>query len=85
MIKNGNISKEDAVILKQLTESINCKINLIPCNTDMEEYPRPTLNEIAKFQDYLKDSKRPILLRKTRGRDIDAACGMLHNKITEKV
>ena len=84
MVKNSNISYEDAQILMKLTDSINCKINLIPCNTDMVEYPRPSEEEVESFLEYLNKSARPILLRKTRGRNIDAACGMLHTKISNE-
>jgi 23S rRNA (adenine2503-C2)-methyltransferase len=84
MVKDQNISEKDAKDLMKMTNNLNCKVNLIPCNTDLPEYPRPNDLEIESFLKILEPATSPILLRRTRGRKIDAACGMLHNKFIEK-
>ncbi len=83
MIKNQNISAADAAKLKKITHPIDCKINLIPCNSRDDKFLRPSHEEAQQFKSWIETSK-PAFIRKTRGRSIDAACGMLHNKFTEK-
>lgn len=84
MIKDQNISKEDADLLRKLIHHIDCKINLIPCNSRDDAFLRPSEEEAELFKHRVEKSK-PAFIRKTRGRSIDAACGMLHNKFIEKL
>jgi 23S rRNA (adenine2503-C2)-methyltransferase len=84
MIDNNNTSPRDAALLKDLIKNLNCKINLIPCNSRDPLFTRPSEETMALFKELLERSRKPILIRQTRGRSIDAACGMLANKINQQ-
>ena len=64
--------------LRSLVRDVPCKINLIPFNpfpgSEFRVSPRP---RIAAFQRILMDGGLVTTIRKTRGDDIDAACGQL--------
>ena len=82
MIKNENTSRHDADKLIKLTRNIPCKINLIPCNSLDEAFKRPSETEGLQFKSYLEKANVSAFIRKTKGRSIEAACGMLHNTIS---
>ncbi|HEY4485987.1 MAG TPA: 23S rRNA (adenine(2503)-C(2))-methyltransferase RlmN [Nitrospiria bacterium] len=78
MLKGINDSEEDARRLLRLAKGIRCKVNLIPFN----EYPgspfgRPEDDTVLRFQKILIAGRIPAFIRKSRGRDILAACGQL--------
>ena len=78
LLKGVTDSLQDAKRLRQITKDIPCKINLIPFN----EHPgsgfvRPSSEHILNFQKELMRLGSHVLLRKTMGRDIYAACGQL--------
>ncbi|MCX7998050.1 MAG: 23S rRNA (adenine(2503)-C(2))-methyltransferase RlmN [Leptospiraceae bacterium] len=77
MIPEINMGKENAKRLVKLARSVNCKINLIPLNTDFNGWRRPTEAEIEEFKELLKPAKVPVLNRRSPGKDIYGACGML--------
>jgi 23S rRNA (adenine2503-C2)-methyltransferase len=78
MIKNINTSEEDAYRLSQLLKGIPSKINLIPFNSwDGCSFETPDEGEIAKFQNILKSKGFSVFIRKSKGKDIFAACGQL--------
>jgi 23S rRNA (adenine2503-C2)-methyltransferase len=64
--------------LSKIVEGLNCKINLIPINPQKELglEPPPKL-DILFFRDALVKSKVSVTLRRSRGQDIEAACGQL--------
>lgn len=67
-------AKELAIKLK----GIRCKVNLIPFNEhSMGPYRRPKDQDVLEFQKVLVDQHITALVRKSRGRDILAACGQL--------
>jgi 23S rRNA (adenine2503-C2)-methyltransferase len=69
---------EDAKRLVSLLSQLKCKINLIPYNeSPFTAYKRPTDEHVRKFHTYLLEHKIPVFIRKNRGNDIFAACGML--------
>lgn len=69
---------EQARELYQLTKNIPCKINLIPFNEHPgTEFLRPHQEQVVKFQNEMIRLGAHVLLRKTMGRDIFAACGQL--------
>ncbi|MDA8632109.1 23S rRNA (adenine(2503)-C(2))-methyltransferase RlmN, partial [Litoricolaceae bacterium] len=78
MLKGVNDSDALAHELSALAKTIRCKINLIPFNpfpgTDYEVSSR---NRIYAFQRILLADGHIVTVRKTRGDDIDAACGQL--------
>ncbi len=72
---------EDAIRLKNITQDIPCKINIIPFNEHPNSgFERPSDETVLKFQKKLMDLGVHVLLRKTMGRDIYAACGQLRSK-----
>ncbi|PPI88926.1 23S rRNA (adenine(2503)-C(2))-methyltransferase RlmN [Candidatus Pantoea edessiphila] len=64
--------------LVKLLKNLPCKINLIPCNSfPGSSYCRSSNNRIALFAKILMEHKFNTIIRKTRGSDIQAACGQL--------
>jgi len=73
-----NDSPEHAKQLAQLVRGLPCKINLIPFNEFPESgFKRPEEEAVLCFQKILRDAKLHAFIRKTKGRDILAACGQL--------
>jgi 23S rRNA (adenine2503-C2)-methyltransferase len=64
---------------------VPCKFNLIPFNpfpNSGYETSRP--DSIRRFRDVLMQAGYVVTTRKTRGDDIDAACGQLAGKVEDK-
>jgi 23S rRNA (adenine2503-C2)-methyltransferase len=78
LIKGINDRDEDALKLASLLSGIRAKINLIPLNpfsgSDMS--PPPT-KSILHFQEILINKNFTAIIRKSKGKDISAACGQL--------
>jgi len=69
---------EDIQNLIRLLSPIPCKINLIPYNeSPFTEFRRPADERIQSFHAALLKAQLPVFIRKNRGNDIFAACGML--------
>ncbi len=82
MLKGINDSLEHADELIALLKDVPCKVNLIPFNPfPMTQYQRSSNNAINLFKDKLIASGINTITRKTRGDDIDAACGQLAGKV----
>jgi 23S rRNA (adenine2503-C2)-methyltransferase len=78
MIRNFNDTDEDARRLVRLLNPIRAKVNLIPLNDeDAEGMLTPFPERVARFQDILLSKSLMAIVRKSRGRDILAACGQL--------
>jgi 23S rRNA (adenine2503-C2)-methyltransferase len=78
MLRGVNISEQDARRLVRLMQGVRCKINLIPLNEAPGiPFERPTDAEIDAFARILADHHLTVSVRKSRGRDIRAACGQL--------
>jgi len=78
MIAGINDTLDCAKQLVQLLRGISCKINLIPCNEHVNnKYKASSQQQIDKFRDILMAAGFNTITRKTRGADIDAACGQL--------
>ncbi len=78
LLKGVTDKPEHAAELYNLTKKIPCKINIIPFNEHPDSgYLRPEDPTILKFQNKLINLGAQVLLRKTMGRDIYAACGQL--------
>lgn len=81
LLKGITDQLEHARKLVQLTKSIPCKINIIPFNEHPGSgFERPSDNQILKFQNELMGLGAHVLLRRTMGRDIFAACGQLRSE-----
>jgi 23S rRNA (adenine2503-C2)-methyltransferase len=71
--------------LVKLVAGIECKFNLIPWNPFPEApYQRSSNNAIHRFRDVLQQAGYVVTVRKTRGDDIDAACGQLAGQVVDK-
>ena len=73
-----NDSDDDARRLVQLVKGIACKINLLAYNENLfVDIKRPSEERVMSFQRILLDSYLTVTYRRSRGRDIAAACGQL--------
>lgn len=78
MLRGITDSIEHAHELKKLLRGIPCKINLIPFNEHPgSEFKRPSAATVTAFQEELMKLGFHVLVRRTMGRDIFAACGQL--------
>ncbi len=85
MLKNVNDKVEHARQLVKLLKDVPSKINLIPFNPfDETQYERSSQTAINKFRDILIKNGLITITRKTRGDDIDAACGQLAGRVQDK-
>ncbi|MDA8224361.1 MAG: 23S rRNA (adenine(2503)-C(2))-methyltransferase RlmN [Betaproteobacteria bacterium] len=68
-----------------LVRDVPCKFNLIPFNPfPGTGYRRPDSQAIQRFRDLLMQAGHVVTVRKTRGDDIDAACGQLAGRVQDK-
>lgn len=78
LLKDVNDSLDDARRIHKLTKGLECKINLIPFNEHPgADFKRPAGDDVHLFQKVLMDLGMHVLIRRTMGRDIYAACGQL--------
>jgi len=85
MLAGANDSKQDAEELIKVLDGLSVLINLIPFNPfPGSGYKTSSNNAVHRFQDVLMDAGLITVIRKTRGEDIDAACGQLAGKIEDK-
>ncbi len=78
MLKNVNDSPEDARRLARLLNGIRSKVNLLPLNEAAGiPFERPSDQTVNAFAKILADRGVTVSVRKSRGRDIRAACGQL--------
>jgi len=78
LLAGVNDSDEDARRLVRLLHGIRAKINLIPFNPfPGSPYRPPSAVEVRRFQLVLLAARISATVRKTRGRDVQAACGQL--------
>lgn len=76
---------EHAKALAKLVRGVSCKFNLIPFNPFPDsDLRKPESKDVKAFQDYLMGQGIVTTVRKTRGDDIDAACGQLAGNIKDK-
>ncbi|MFM7294843.1 MAG: 23S rRNA (adenine(2503)-C(2))-methyltransferase RlmN [Burkholderiales bacterium] len=85
MLDGVNDSVQHAHELVKLVSGIECKFNLIPWNPFPDApYARSSNNAIHRFCDILRQAGLIVTVRKTRGDDIDAACGQLAGQVVDK-
>jgi 23S rRNA (adenine2503-C2)-methyltransferase len=66
-------------------KDVPCKFNLIPFNPFHNSgYDCSKPHQIRVFRDMLMSAGHVVTIRKTRGEDIDAACGQLAGKVLDK-
>jgi 23S rRNA (adenine2503-C2)-methyltransferase len=82
VINDINDHPEEAEELVAFARKFPCKINLIEYNPiEMAEFQSSAEEKIYRFADYLVSKKLIVNIRRSRGKDIDAACGQLANKL----
>src|SRR5206468_5432828 len=83
LLAGYNDSPQDAVALAKLLRGVKAKVNAIPFNEDAnlpEWMKRPTEAAIDRFVDTLVKNGVRVTVRRSKGRDIAAACGQLRVK-----
>jgi len=84
VINEVNDFQEDAEELADFARQITCKINLIEYNAiENADYQGSTVSRIDRFARHLENKKLIVNVRRSRGKDIDAACGQLANKAND--
>ena len=85
LIDGVNDHPEHARKLVKLLRTVPSKLNLIPFNPfPGTRYRCSSADRIAEFQDIVMRGKLIATVRKTRGEDIDAACGQLVGKVKDR-
>jgi 23S rRNA (adenine2503-C2)-methyltransferase len=85
MLDGVNDSVQDARGLIKLLKTVPAKVNLIPFNPFPSSSYRCSSSEaINRFKTLLNDAGIVTTVRKTRGEDIDAACGQLVGQVKDK-
>lgn len=85
MLEGVNDQPEQAKQLVQILENIPSKVNLIPFNDFPDSgYRRSPQKVIDNFASILQKAGLTTITRRTRGDDIDAACGQLAGKIHDR-
>jgi 23S rRNA (adenine2503-C2)-methyltransferase len=83
LLAGYNDARADAVALARLIRGLQAKVNAIPFNTDPNLPPwmkRPTDEAIDLFVDTLVRNDVAVTVRRSKGREIAAACGQLRGK-----
>ncbi|MCK5696956.1 MAG: bifunctional tRNA (adenosine(37)-C2)-methyltransferase TrmG/ribosomal RNA large subunit methyltransferase RlmN, partial [Gammaproteobacteria bacterium] len=85
MLAGINDSEKNARELAVLLKELPCKINLIPFNPfPNSDFICSKAQVIDRFKDILYKAGYVAVVRKTRGDDIDAACGQLAGRVQDK-
>ncbi len=85
MLDGVNDKPDHARQLARLLRGRPAKLNLIPFNVfPGTAYRRSPAGTIVRFRDILNDNGVIATIRRTRGDDIDAACGQLAGKVTDR-
>lgn len=82
VIQGVNDRDEDLSALIKFASGFPCKINLIEYNPiEMAEFMPTSNNKLEFFAKQLENQNIIAVIRRSRGKDIDAACGQLVNKL----
>ena len=85
LLDHVNDGTEHAHQLAQVLKNTPCKINLIPWNPFPEApYGKSSNSHVDRFQKTLMEYGFTVIVRKTRGDDIDAACGQLAGDVIDR-
>ena len=82
LFKDINDSLDDAHELVKFCKLTPCKVNLIEYNSvDNIPFQKSSNNKTEKFINFLNEKNVIVNLRRSKGKDINAACGQLVNKL----
>jgi 23S rRNA (adenine2503-C2)-methyltransferase len=84
LLAGFNDAPSDAMALARLIRGLDAKVNAIPFNEDVNLptwMKRPTDSAIDRFVDTLAHNGVGVTVRRSKGREIAAACGQLRGKI----
>ena len=85
LLDHVNDGTEHAHQLAQVLKNTPCKINLIPWNPFPEApYGKSSNSRVDRFQKTLMEYGFTVIVRKTRGDDIEAACGQLAGDVIDR-
>jgi 23S rRNA (adenine2503-C2)-methyltransferase len=86
MLQGVNDAPDHAKELARLLKKIPAKVNLIPFNAFTDSgFERSAMDRIKRFQQVLLDAGFIATIRRTRGDDIDAACGQLAGQVVNRM
>ena len=84
IFKDFNDEISDAQELASFAKITPCKINIIEYNPiDNGEFQQAKREKVDAFVSYLENKNLIVNVRRSRGKDIDAACGQLANKLVK--
>ena len=84
IFKDFNDEISDAHELASFAKITPCKINVIEYNPiDDGEFQQAKREKVGAFVSYLESKNLIVNVRRSRGKDIDAACGQLANKLVK--
>lgn len=82
VMNDTNDGLEEADELVRFARKVPCKVNLIEYNPiDLADFKSSSTDKIANFAKRLESKDIIVNIRRSRGKDIDAACGQLANKL----
>jgi 23S rRNA (adenine2503-C2)-methyltransferase len=85
LLDGVNDSEEHARELIRLVRDVPCKFNLIPFNPfPASGFKRSPALRVRRFAEILMQARIITTTRKTRGEDIDAACGQLAGQVRDR-
>ena len=86
MIKNLNDTPKCAMELSKILKGMLCHVNLIPLNdcSFNEQFWKSSATRMYKFKDILEKEGINVTIRRTLGKDIEAACGQLKGRYVKK-
>jgi 23S rRNA (adenine2503-C2)-methyltransferase len=86
LLDGVNDAPAHARALAKLLRDVPCKLNLIPFNPFPESgFARSRPEAVSRFRDILVEAGYVATIRKTRGDDIDAACGQLAGQVVNRM
>lgn len=86
LLDGVNDAPAHARALAKLLREVPCKLNLIPFNPfPGSGFARPRPEAVTRFRDILVEEGYVATIRKTRGDDIDAACGQLAGQVVDRM
>ncbi|MGZ5035583.1 MAG: 23S rRNA (adenine(2503)-C(2))-methyltransferase RlmN [Usitatibacter sp.] len=86
MLAGVNDAPDHAKELARLLKKVPSKVNLIPFNGFADSgFERSSMERIKRFQQVLLDAGFIATIRRTRGDDIDAACGQLAGQVVNRM